>query len=131
MPDFQEYHALRGLRDAKLLCHRLSHDPHDPITSVDDERDRIPHATGDFPVHEEVLQLPDARCAERPEPVARAPVPNGERQADGVYGDPDFAAPGLPSHMTSGGTGKVLRPDDEAQGLESDLSRDRQRKRKT
>ena len=70
MPDFQEYHALRGVRDAKLFSHGLPHHPHDPVAAIDDQRDRIPLRAGDFPVHEEVLQRPDARRAERPEPVA-------------------------------------------------------------
>src|SRR5262245_30029539 len=102
MPDFQEYHALRGVRDAKLLRHRLPHHPHDPVSSVHDQRNRIPLRPWDLSVHEEILQLSDARRAQWPEPVARAPASDAERQLEAPRGDSDFVAPAHPLALTRG-----------------------------
>ena len=69
MPDFQEYHASRGVRDAKVLRHRLSRDPHNPVAAVHHQRDRIPLAPGDLAIDQEILQFPHARRPERPEAI--------------------------------------------------------------
>src|SRR5437588_79655 len=89
MPDFQDYHALRGVRDAKVLRHGLPDDPHDAIPAVDHERDPVTGLTGDLPVDEEILQFPNARCAERSETIPWPPAPNGPRPRQlhhGFYG---------------------------------------------
>src|SRR5579859_6590146 len=129
MPDLQEYHALCGVRDAKLLCHGLPHHPYDPVASVDDERDRIPLRTRHFPVYEEVLQLPDPRGAERPEPVACPPASDCERQLEPGRRNPHFPTSAHPLPLTCGGVDQVLRPNHHPLGSELDLTRDRQRNR--
>src|SRR6516164_3964890 len=121
MPDFQEYHALRRVRDAKLLCHGLPHYPHDPVASIDDERDRIPLRSWDFTVHEEVLQLADPRRAKRPEAVPRAAASYRERQLQGTRGNPDFPTSAYPLSLTRGRVVQVLRADDNPLGYHLDL----------
>ncbi len=54
MPDFQEYHGLRRVRDAKVLCNRLADDPDDTIPGVDNEIQVTPTKKGTY----------DGRCAE-------------------------------------------------------------------
>src|SRR6187200_2616005 len=83
MPDFQEYHALRGVRDAKVFRDGLPHHPDDSVTSVNHERNRIPLIPRHFPVDQEILQFPLPRRPEwvKPIPGRRLRMARGNSRA--------------------------------------------------
>jgi hypothetical protein len=131
MPDFQEYHALRRVRDAKVLCNRLADDPDDTIAAVDNERDRIPVLAFYLPIHQEILELPAPGSPEGPEPVTRTAAADGKRQRQRPGRDAYFRATALPPSWTPRRPGWPLEHlGAHRLGAEVDLARNRQRKRK-
>src|SRR5262249_21363013 len=94
-----------------------------------DERDRIPLVAPDFPVDQEILQLPGPRRPEGVEAVPRPPASNRQRQLEGAGRYPDFLAPGCPLPLTPGPALKSLCRNRDFRHLELDLTRNRQRNR--
>src|SRR5215207_6178975 len=114
MPDFQEYHGLRGVCDAKVLRDRLPRNPDDAIPPIYDQGDRIPIFTLHFSIHQEILELPAPRSPERPEFVTRPAAPDGQRHGQHIGRNPDFRAPALP------GTWTLVGPDTPLDALGQD-----------
>jgi hypothetical protein len=96
MPDFQEYHALRGVRDAKLFRDREAHDPDDAIPPVDDDRHPISLIPWDFAVDQEILQFPPSGRSQGAKAVPRAPAADGEGQFERPRRDTYFHTPCRP-----------------------------------
>ena len=61
---------MRGVNDAKVRVEHVPGDPHNPVIGGRHDRDPIPLAPWDLPVHEQVLQL--AMPCRNPHTVARA-----------------------------------------------------------
>ena len=134
MPDFQEYHGLRRVRDAKVLCNRLPDDPDDTVPGVDNERDRIPVFPPDLPIHQKILQLAAAGGPKRPEPVTGPTASDRQRQGERPGGDADFRPPRRPFlSLTDLGRRRPLLVKDPFSrhrlATDLDLTRNRQRNR--
>jgi hypothetical protein len=89
---------LRGVGYPKLVIDGMTGHPHDPVRSVDDERNMIAVQSCDFPVNEEVLKLLSSAKAKRPKGITRPAIPHGERPPAPIAPDDRRRCRFIPAH---------------------------------
>jgi hypothetical protein len=114
---------LRAVRYPKSLVDFVARDPHNSVIFVSDNRHRVTPFARDFPVDEEVLELPAAAHTHRPESIARPAISYDQTSAAQICANQCRRTIGGTAH---GCTHERLDRNDPRIG-HNHLSRDRQR----